>query len=374
MKKLMLIALAALSAAALLAQFAKDITGTWQGTLQAGKELRIVIKISKGDDGGMKGAFYSIDQGSQAVAGVVTLQGANVKMTVPGIGGTYEGKLDPDGGTIAGTWSQGPKPLPLNLKHVKAEEAWEIPKPPPQMKPMPADANPVFEVATIKPTKPGTQGKVLTIRGTEFVTINFSLNDLISFAYGIHVRQITGGPSWLESDFYDITAKPDVEGIPNRKQLEGMVQKLLADRFKLTFHHDKKELSAFTLVVGKNGPKLAPSAGDPKGLPGLGFRALGNLIVNNANMSDFTQLMQAAVLDRPVVDQTDLKGRFDFTLKWTPDESQFNGRGGSVKSDAADAPPDLFTAIQEQLGLQLKSAKVPVDVLVVDHVEKPSEN
>jgi uncharacterized protein (TIGR03435 family) len=372
-KKLML-ALAALLVGALFAQFTKDISGIWQGTLQAGKELRIVMKVSKGDDGGMKAMMYSIDQGGQPIAGTVSLQGATVKITVPGLGGTYDGKVDPDGGTIAGTWSQGPKPLPLNLKHVTSEEAWEIPKPPPQLKPMPVDAKPVFDVATIKPTKPGTQGKGLMVRGTEFVTINTSLNDLIAFAYGVHVRQITGGPSWLESDFYDITAKPDIEGTPNRKQLEGMVQKLLADRFKLAFHHDKKELTAFTLVLGKNGSKLAPSAGDPKGLPGLFFRGLGNLVVNNANMSDFTQLMQSAVLDRPVVDQTELTGRFDFTLNWTPDESQFNGRGGSAKSDAADAPPDLFAAVQEQLGLQLKTAKVPVDVLVIDRVEKPSEN
>jgi len=368
------IALAALSLSLLVAQLGNDITGTWQGTLQAGKELRVVFKISKGDDGGLKAVMHSIDQGGQGIAGTIALQGSTVKISIPGIGGTYEGKLDADGAVIAGTWSQRPKPLPLNLKHVTGDAAWEIPKPPPQLKPMAADANPSFEVATIKPTKPGTQGKGLVIRGHQFSTVNFSLNDLISFAYGVHIRQVTGGPSWLESDFYDISAEPDVEGTPNRKQLEGMVQKLLVDRFKLTFHHDKKELTVFTLVVAKNGSKLTPSAGDPKGLPGLFFRGLGNMVVNNANMSDFTGLMQAAVLDRPVVDQTELKGRFDFTFKWTPDESQFGGRGGSAKSDAADAPPDLFTAIQEQLGLQLKSAKIPVDVLVIDRVEKPTEN
>jgi uncharacterized protein (TIGR03435 family) len=375
MKKSMVwIATLGLSTAALFAQFAKDITGTWQGTLQAGKELRVVIKISKGDDGGMKALFYSIDQGGGSLAGTVTLQGSTVKLSIPGIGGTYDGKLDSDGAVIAGTLSQGPTPLPLNLKHVTGEAIWEIPKPPPQQKPMAADAPLTFEVATIKPTKPGTKAKGLTIRGRDLITVNFSLNDLISFAYGVHIRQVTGGPSWLESEFYDITAKPEAEGMPNRKQLEGMVQKLLADRVKLTFHHDKKELTVFTLIVGKNGSRLTPSAGDPKGLPGLFFKGLGDLAVTNSSMSDLTVLMQSAVLDRPVVDQTGLSGRFDFALKWTPDASQFGGRGGSAKSDAADAPPELFTAIQERLGLQLKSAKIPVDVLVIDHVEKPSEN
>jgi uncharacterized protein (TIGR03435 family) len=374
MKKAVIVGVA-LWAAALFAQFANDITGTWQGILQAGgKELRVVFKISKGDDGGLRAVMYSIDQTPQGIATTITMQGSTVKISIPGLGGGYEGKLDPDGAVMAGTFTQGPNPLPLNLKHVTGDAAWEIPKPTAQQKPMAADAPLTFEVATIKPTKPGTQGKALTIRGHDIITINFSLNDLISFAYGVHLRQVTGGPSWLESEFYDITAKPEAEGLPNRKQMERMIQKLLADRFKLAFHHDKKELTVFTIVVGKNGSKLTPSAGDPKGLPGLGFRELGNMFATNATLTDFAGLMQSVVLDRPVVDQSGLTGRYDFALKWTPDESQFNGRGGNVKHDAADAPPDLFAAIQEQLGLQLKSAKIPVDVLVIDHVEKPSEN
>jgi len=372
MKILRAITLAALTAAGL---FAQDITGAWQGTLQAGKELRILIKISKGDDGGMKAVMYSIDQTPQPFASTITQQAAAVKISIPAIGGTYEAKVDSDGGVMAGTWTQGGKPLPMNLKHVTGDAVWEIPKPTVQVKPMAANAPLAFEVATIKPTKPGTQGKAITMRGPrQFVTINKSLNDLISFAYGVHIRQVTGGPSWLESEFYDINAEPEAEGTPNRAQLEGMLRKLLTDRFKLTFHHDKKELTVFTLVVGKNGVKLTPSAADPKGLPGLGFRGLGDMVANNSNMSDFTGMLQSVVLDRPVVDQTELQGRFDFTFKWAPDDSQFGGRGGNVKNEAADAPPDIFTAIQEQLGLQLKSAKIPVDVLVIDHVEKPSEN
>ena len=365
--------MAALSACALYAQ---DATGIWQGTLTVqGKELRIMFKVSKGDDGGLKSTMYSIDQTPQPIASTIALTGPAMKITVPGAGANYDGKIDPDGSVMAGTWTQGSLSLPLNMKHVTAEQAWEIPKPPAQLKPMAADAHMACEVATVKPTKPGTQGKGITMRGPRtLITFNTSLNDLISFAYGVHLRQITGGPSWFESEFYDLTCEPEAPGAPNRKQLEGLLQSILTDRFKLTFHHDKKELTVFTLVVGKNGSKMTPSAGDPKGLPGLGFRALGNMSAGNANMSDFTGLLQAMVLDRPVVDQTELQGRFDFGLKWTPDESQFNGRGGSAKNDAADAPPDLFTAIQEQLGLQLKSAKIPVDVLVIDKVEKSSEN
>jgi len=155
-----------------------------------------------------------------------------------------------------------------------------------------------------------------------------------------------------------------------------MVQKLLAERFKLAFHRDKKELSVYAITVGKNGHKLTKSEGNPSGLPGLFFRGLGNLPVTNATLADFAGVMQTAVLDRPVVDQTGIVGRWDFTLNWTPDEFQFGGLGVRVPppGNAADAPPDLFTAVQEQLGLKLESTKAPAEVFVVDRAEKPSEN
>jgi len=173
-----------------------------------------------------------------------------------------------------------------------------------------------------------------------------------------------------------VTAKPEGEGQPNDKQWKIMVQKLLADRFQLTFHREKKELSVYAIVVGKNGPKLTKSAGNPSGLPGLFFRGLGNLPATNATIADFAGVMQSAVLDRPVVDQTGLEGRFDFQLKWTPDETQFGGMGMKVPppADDAAAPPDLFTAMQDQLGLKLQATKAAVDVIVVDRVSKPSEN
>jgi uncharacterized protein (TIGR03435 family) len=369
----------ALSACA-FAQSAPDITGTWQGTLsipQANRELRAVIKINK-DGTTLKGMFYSIDQGGQSIPmGAITVQGTTVKFAVPAAGANYEGKLDSDGVNLTGTWSQGPGGIPLNLKHVTDATAWEIPKPPPPPKSMPKDANPSFEVATIKPSKPGAPGKGLVMRDPRtFITINYSAADLIVFAYGIHPRQIVGAPAWLESELFDIQATPEPAGTPNRKQIEVMIQKLLADRFKLTFHRDKKELSVFSIVVAKTGAKLTPSGGDPNGLPGLGFQGLGRMFATNANITDFAALMQSTVLDRPVLDQTGLTGRFDFQLKWTADDSQFPGVRGQLPpaGETADAPPDLFTALQQQLGLKMEATKAPVGVIVVDHVEKPSEN
>jgi uncharacterized protein (TIGR03435 family) len=376
MKKLLLatIALVMLSAGALQAQ---DLAGTWQGTLQAGgRDLRIVIKVTN-EGGALKAVMYSIDQGGQGMAAsAVTLQGSTVKISVAGLGATYDGRLSADGTSITGTWTQGPAPLPLNLKRANNETAWAIPAPPAQMKPMAADATPVFEVATLKPSDPDRPGKAFTVRGRQFATLNTTLSDMITFAYGLHPRQVTGGPAWVESEKYDLTAKPDGEGQPNDKQWKAMVQKMLADRFKLAFHRDKKELSVYALVLGKTPHKLTRSEGDPNGLPGMFFRGLGVLPVRNATMGDFAGVMQTAVLDRPVVDQTGLTGRWDFTLTWTPDDSQFGGRGGQAPppADNVAAAPGLFTAIQEQLGLKLDATKAPVEVLVLDRVEKPTEN
>jgi uncharacterized protein (TIGR03435 family) len=353
----------------------QNLAGTWQGTLHAGKDLRVVLKVTKDDKGAYKSVFYSIDQGGQSLpVANTTLQSGTVKLDLSALGGAYEGKMSPDGKSIDGKWMQGPNPLALALERATAETEWAIPEPP---KKMAADANPSFEVATIKPTKPGDQRTYITVRGNSLVSENFSLTDYISFAYGVQKKQVTGLPAWAEEAKFDITAKPDIDGIPNDKQLKGMVQKLLAERFQLAFHHDKKELSVYVLSVGKAGNKMTKSERDPNGLPGLFFPGkLGDLRVTNATMADFTGLMQSAVLDRPVLDQTGIAGRWDFKLTWTPDDSQFAGFGAKIPppTDSATAPPNLYTAIQEQIGLKLEATKANADVLVIDKVEKPSDN
>lgn len=374
----LIIVFTALSGSAL---FAQSLVGTWQGTLHvtaANRDLRTVIKISTSNADSLKAVFYSIDQpGAGIPVASVTLQGGTVKFSIPAINGTYEGKLGADGNSIAGTWTQG-APLTLNLTRATNETAWAIPEPPPPPVRMAANADPAFTVATIKPGDPSRQGKLFTVRGADVLTINTTLNDLIGMAYSLHPRQLSGGPAWMETDKYDVTGRPDVPGQPNQDQMKIMIQKLLADRFQLKFHREKKELTVYAVTVGKTGIKFSKSERDPNGLPSLLFGGPGpgmSFRVANATMAQYADTMGAA-LERPVVDQTGLTGKYDFVLKWTPDETQFRSFGGAPPPPPAnvEAPPDLFTAIQEQLGLKLESAKAPVDVLVIDHVEKPSDN
>jgi uncharacterized protein (TIGR03435 family) len=357
-----------------------DLAGTWQGTLHSpDRYLRIVIKVTK-DANGYKATTYSIDQGAQPIpAASITAQGGNVKITVPAIGGVYEGKFsNTDGNTITGNWSQGgPNSLPLDLTLANEKTAWAIPEPPPLPTPMAENADPSWEASTIKPSDPDRQGIGINMNGRNFSTRNTTLRDLLTFTYGLHPNQIIGAPGWVETDKFDLAARPDMPGMPSDAQIKNMMKKLIAERFKLKFHNEKKELSVFLITVAKGGPKLTKNDTDPKGLPGLGFRGLGNLRVRNGNMSDFAQMMQARVLDRPVVNQTGLEGRYDFTLQWTPDETQFGGQGARAQAQAAEGGqqnPDLFTAMQQQLGLRIEATKAPADVFVIEHVEKPSDN
>ena len=216
---------------------------------------------------------------------------------------------------------------------------------------------------------------MLMFKGGRFQTTNVSLSKLLAFSYGVQEKQLVGLPPWAETDKYDIDAKPDMDGAPNKKQFQGMVQKLIADRFGLIFHHDKKELSVYVLSVAKTGAKLTKTESQ-EGHPGFGLRGLGAITVHDASMSDFAAMMQETVMDRPVIDQTGLAGRYDFTLNWTPDDSQFGGMAAKLPppADNASPPPNLYTAIQEQIGLKLDATKAPTDVMVIDHVQKPSEN
>jgi len=369
------------------ALFAQTLTGTWQGALKIPQapngELRIVMKVSTTDKDTLKAVMYSIDQGGQAIpAESVKQSGSGLKITVPAINGAYEGSLSADGNTITGTWTQG-APLPLTLVKATPTTAWTIPEPLPPPKMMDVKAKPEFEVATIKPSDPQRPGWGITVnRSGMFTTLNTNLSDLIKFAYSVHPKQIIGAPAWIDSEKFDVSAKPDTPGMPSVDQMRAMLQKLLADRFSLAFHKDKKELSAYAITVAKGGEKLKKEENAPVPIPGFGGMPQRGFNVRNATIAEFAAVMQAQFMDQPVVDQTGLGDtRYSFILKWTPDPSQNAGFGaGPLPPNAqppaqdVDAPPDLFAAMQQQLGLQMKTTKTAVDVVVIDKVQKPSGN
>jgi uncharacterized protein (TIGR03435 family) len=373
------VALVALQGGTLLAQ---DLAGTWQGLMllsqKPGDSLHVVFKISATTGGALTGQMYSIDQGGQAAAPDITLKGTAVKIVMPSIGATYKGNLSADGNSITGNWtstSGGGIPLTLTLARATAETAWKIPQPPPPPRMMPADADPAFEVVSVKPSNPDQHNAMLRMQGRQFSAANLSAATLIQITYGIHPRQLIGAPDWVEKDRYDIVGKPDVEGQPNNRQMRALLQKLLTGRFSLKFHHEKRELSVYTVVVAKSGAKLTVSEGDPKADPTMFFYGPGAFIAKNATIADFAGLLQGGVLDRPVVDRSGLPGRYDFGLIFRPDQPLAGDTANNPPAPGdQDALEDIYGAVQKQLGLRLDATKTSVDVLVVDRLEKPSEN
>ena len=228
-----------------------------------------------------------------------------------------------------------------------------------------------FEVASVKLNKTGARGAsaVPAPGGRRFTATNAPLMMLVMLAYNVTQRQIAGLPNSFNAEGYDIEAKTDHP--VSYQQLMRMLQSLLADRFKLTLHRETKELPVYAMVVAKGGPKLRenPALGDP--LVTRGAKA-GEQVFQNFPMPRFAFILSVQ-LDRSVEDRTGLAGSYDFTLAYMRDRvgaGVLEGREAQPSSDT----PSIFTALQEQLGLKLESAKGPVETLVIDHVERPSEN
>jgi uncharacterized protein (TIGR03435 family) len=352
------------------------IVGTWQGTahLQNGRDWRLVLKIAKNDKDALNGTMYLLDDAGRSIAASsVSFANGTLRFANDFPGFTYEGKLAADGNSIAGTITQNGS-FPLVLERATPDTAWTIPAPPPRLPPMAADAHPAFEVATIKPGPAGSRQMGFRMRGAELSIQNLSLEDVIKFAWQVQSREIVGAPAWMSTDKWDIEAKPDTPGMPSSDQMREMIQKLLADRFALRFHQQTQEMAAYILTVGKDGPRLTKSS-DSSIMGGFTMGPLGVMHAGGASMNDFVHVLQGDILDRPVVDKTGLTGRWNFTLKWLPDETQFAGvKAPRPADDDANPLPPLFTAIQEQLGLKLEAQKADVPVLVIDHVDHPTPN
>jgi uncharacterized protein (TIGR03435 family) len=267
-------------------------------------------------------------------------------------------------------------------------------------------ARPEFEVISIKPDRSETGNISMNYEAGRFTVRNLTLGRLISNAYS--PRKIVGAPDWLSSEKYDIDAKvEDSVAEKSRKlpleqqwaQIMPMLQSALEERFQLKMSHESQELPVYALVVAKGGPKLTPTTLPPfdpeqQGAANDQTRVNGNAAAGTrgSRMPEYGQFIATGqpiavilgTLSRElggqiVLDQTGLKGEYDFTLKWTPD-SGFAASTAASGQDSGTAPlPDpsgtsVFTALREQLGLKLEAKKAPVDVLVIDHVERPSGN
>jgi bla regulator protein BlaR1 len=237
-----------------------------------------------------------------------------------------------------------------------------------------------FDVASVKPADPDSQRTFIGMQAGGRFTASASLRALIGFAYQMRSYQISGGPRWLDTANYSVEGRPQ-EGISMPPGPEGirvlipMVQSLLADRFKLVVHRETKEGQIYNLVLAKDGAKLKESENKPGRFRGVGNGGPGQLTGTSAPLGVLAVVLSERI-GRTVIDKTGLTGTYDFELKWSPDPGQSAaGLPAGISNQASDPNgPSIFTAIQEQLGLKLESARAPVDVLVVDQAEKPSEN
>jgi uncharacterized protein (TIGR03435 family) len=217
-----------------------------------------------------------------------------------------------------------------------------------------------FEVASIKMNASGSQDSGISSNPSNgrFTATNATLKRLIRLAYEVEDFRITGGPDWLDTERFDISAKAEKPG--SETELRMMLQSLLADRFRLKFHRDARETSVYALLVAKNGPRLIVSTAEANSI-GISRREISG---TNMTMPLFASAL-SGVLNQAVVDKTGLVGKFDLKLRWTPD---------SVDTPLDPSAPSIFTAVQEQLGLRLDSQKGSVEVFVIDSAEKPIPN
>jgi uncharacterized protein (TIGR03435 family) len=230
--------------------------------------------------------------------------------------------------------------------------------------------SPAFDAASIKAAQPGARGYSIRPLPGRVSAENVTLKLLIAEAYAVHDFQVSGGPKWIDADRYDVEAKASGDAPPARKQLRAMLQSLLADRFGLTVRHETREMPVYFLEAAKGGPRVQT----PKrpGAP-VGFRIFQRrqITAENAPLENLTEALTWLV-GKPVLDRTGLQGSFDYQLDWSPDDLQLQSLEAPAQYDGN--APSLGTALQRQMGLKLVPQTGPVDLIAVEHAERPSAN
>lgn len=227
---------------------------------------------------------------------------------------------------------------------------------------------PAFEVASIKPNKSGAVRAQFRPEPGRLTVTNFSLKFIMEQAYGLRGYQIVGGPGWLDSDKFDIVAK--AEGNADKHQVRLMLEPLLADRFKLAVHRETREMLVYELVVAKGGPRLQDAEGRKPPPRSTAETQVGRVIGSASVFADWL----SGRVGRPVFDKTGISGNHNFTLVMRRDAPLSAAEDPASALANSSVPASIFGALEEQYGLKLQSRKAPVEVLVIDHVEKPSEN
>ena len=236
-----------------------------------------------------------------------------------------------------------------------------------------------FEVASLKASQPqpsGLGGVRPAPGGERYVASNCPLKLLITVAFKVKGNHVTGGPDWINTERFDLNAKAARPSTIDELRL--MLQELLADRFKLRFHRETRELPVYGLSVDKGGPKLrareAQNAGEPW-IDQTTERVVHTKLSAKVVTMDYFAFRLSQFLDRPVIDLTQLKGSYDFELAYTRDLPPGISEGAQINGQAIDTSgPNIFAAIRQQLGLELNPQKGPVETIVIDHAEKPVEN
>jgi uncharacterized protein (TIGR03435 family) len=233
-----------------------------------------------------------------------------------------------------------------------------------------------FEVVSVKPSDPNGPGTVIQFpNGSAFQADGITARDCLAFAYEIQPFQVSGGASWIGSQRYDITAKmpADAAGAPRTPEriarMRVALQALLAERFQLVVHRETRTMPAYTLVAAKSGFKLKATTDDGHGSWSSGR---GKLKAQRTSIDAFARYL-SGILGNPVTDATAIKGVFDLTLEWVPDDVQSPGKAGGEAAEPS-AGPSIFAALQEQLGLKLETKKTPVEMIVIDRIERPTAN
>jgi uncharacterized protein (TIGR03435 family) len=226
------------------------------------------------------------------------------------------------------------------------------------------EPTPRFEVASVKPAGTGRPGGGLVTGHGRMTVASETLKRCIMGAYGLGPNQIAGGPAWLDSDRFEIVAKSE-RPEDGDAALMVMLQTLLADRFKLSVHRETRTMTALVLEVARSGPKLE-KAGDGEATTRSNSAFIDARAITMSRLAEVLSRQTNLV----VVDSTGLKGAFNLKLWWRPESPRATVTG----VDEAMERPSLFDALQQQLGLRLESRKMPIEILVIDHAEKPSEN